>query len=52
MLGMLYWGYGRVGPNGVGTRHITNGVKGVGECSLQCHYVLDLVGSTRGSHLR
>ena len=51
-MGMLHWGYGRVSPDGIDTSHITNGVKGVGECSHQYHYVLDLGGGTRESHLR
>ena len=51
-LATLYWGYGRVSSDDVGPRHGTNGVKGVGECSLQCHYVLNLSCGTRGSHLR
>ena len=29
-------------PDGVGLGHVANGVKGVEEGSLQCHYVLDL----------
>ena len=51
-LGMLHWDYGGVGPDGVGTGHIANGVEGVGESSLQCHYVLDLGCGTWESHLR
>ena len=38
-------------PDGIGPRHVTNGVKGVGKSLLQCHYVLDHGGGTRGSHL-
>ena len=37
---VLYWGNGRVSPDGIGPGHVANGVKEVGECSLQCHYVL------------
>ena len=37
---------------GVHPRHISNGVKGVGESLPQCHYVLDLGCGTRGSCLR
>ena len=48
LLGMLYLQYGRASPDGVGPRHVTNGVKGVGECLLQCHYVPDLDGGARG----
>ena len=50
-LGMLYWEYRRVCPDGVGPRHVANGVKGVGESLLQCHYVLNLGSGTRGSCL-
>ena len=34
LLGMLCWGYGRVGPDGVGPRHVTNGVKELGNASF------------------
>ena len=51
-MGMLYWGYRRVGLFSVGTRHIANDVKGIGECLLQHHYVPDLSCSKRGSCLR
>ena len=51
-LGMLHWDNRRVSPDGVGTRHIANGVKGVGESSLQCHDVPDLGCGTRVHHLR
>ena len=38
----------RVCPDGIGPGHVANGVKGVGKDSLQCHYVLDHGGGTRG----
>ena len=40
-----------VGPDGIGPKHVANGVKGVREDSLQCHYVLDYGCGTRSSHL-
>ena len=41
-LGMLDWENTGVCPDGVGPRHVANGVKGVGVSSLQPHYVPDL----------
>ena len=41
----------RVCPDGVCPGHAANGVEGVGESMLQCHYVPDLGCGTRGSHL-
>ena len=46
-LGMLNEENIRVGPDGIGPRHVANGVKGIRKGSLQCHYVTDHGGETR-----
>ena len=38
-LGLLDWGYGRVGPDGIGPRYVANGVELVREGSLEGNYV-------------
>ena len=47
--GMLYWGKGRVCPDGKGPRHVTYSVKRVRKGSFQCYNVPDLGYSVRGS---
>ena len=50
-VGMLKRGNARVGPDGIGPRHIPYGVKASWEGSLQADYVLDHNGGARGSQL-
>ena len=48
--GMLHQGNRRVSPDGVGTRHITYGIKRVWKSSFQDHNVPYLGYIMRGSH--
>ena len=50
-LGVLDRGNTRVGPDGIGPRHIPYGIEGGQEGPLQDDYVLDHGGTARGSHL-
>ena len=50
-MGMLDWCDARVGPEGIGPRHIPYGVKGSLEGLLQGDFVLDCGSGARGSHL-
>ena len=47
---MLYWGNRRVSPDGIGTRHITYGIKRVWKGSFQDHNVPYIGYIMRGSH--
>ena len=47
---MLHWRNRKVSPDGIGTRHITYGIKRVWEGSFQDHNVLYLSYIVRGSH--